>query len=69
MTQIDNPYCGYLVLIFAKLEKFRFFLGVSKKVFDLFKIHNETSFSLFRRGYFFCGWQNLQNFARMNFGR
>ena len=55
---MHNPYCGYLVLIFEKLEKFRFFLGVSKKeylIFLTFRMPTETSFSTFRRGHFFCG--------------
>ena len=36
-----NPDCGYLVLIFEKLEKFRFFSRCIKgRVFDLFTIQN-----------------------------
>ena len=42
MTQIalNDPYCGYLVLIFGKIEEFHFLLGISKKVFDLFNIRS-----------------------------
>ena len=46
-----NPYCGYLVLSFEKLEEFHFPLGVSnKRLFDLFDMQSADKnfiFSLF----------------------
>ena len=36
-----SPYCGYLVLVFEKLEKF--FLGVSKKEYLIFSWNYNTN--------------------------
>ena len=50
-----NPYCGYLVLIFQKLEKFLFFL-----IFLTFRVLIETSFSSFRRGHLILRMRNIK---------
>ena len=50
-----NPYCGYLVLIFQKLEKFLFFL-----IFLTFRVLIETSFSSFRRGHLILRIRNIK---------
>ena len=39
MTKII-PFCGYLILIFEKLQKFHSFSGVLKRAFDLFNIQS-----------------------------
>ena len=42
MTKITLyiPFCGYLILIFEKLQKFHSLLGVLKRAFDLFNIQS-----------------------------